>query len=100
MNSENIKTSDHHRLLLNLLNKYNLRQICCFIKLCHILCIKISYKNNKFKTSGITWNSKYELSDEPYSVSGTQDYFEYIIKKHKTMTDNLLTRIYVKIKRK
>ena len=42
MNSENSKTSDPHRLLLNLSNKINLKvrgalsnmpyQICCFIK--------------------------------------------------------------------
>ena len=43
MNSENSKTSDPHRLLLNLLNKTNLKTkyiyiyICCFIKPQHLL---------------------------------------------------------------
>ena len=36
-----------------------------------------------------------ELPDGPYSVSDIQDYFEYIINKHETMTNNLPTRIYV-----
>ena len=28
------------------------------------------------------------LSDKSYSVSDIKDYFEYIIKKHETVTDN------------
>ena len=36
-----------------------------------------------------------ELSDGPYSVSDIQDYFEYIINKHETMTNNPPIRIYV-----
>ena len=34
------------------------------------------------------WNEKFELSNGSYSVSDIQDYFEYIIKKHETVTDN------------
>ena len=30
-----------------------------------------------------------ELPDGSYSVSDIQDYFEYFIKKHETVTDNL-----------
>ena len=44
--------------------------------------IKSSYSNNKFKISAPTWNDKFELPDGLYSVSGIQDYFEYILKKH------------------
>ena len=47
------------------------------ILLCTIL-IKRSYKNNKFKTSAPTWNEKFELTDGLYSVSVTQNYFEYL----------------------
>ena len=47
-----------------------------------------SYKNNKFRISESTWNKKLELTDESYSVSDIQHYFDYIIKKHETMTDN------------
>ena len=42
-----------------------------------------------------TWNEKLELPDGSYSVSDIQDYFEYIIKKHETVTDNPSTTIYV-----
>ena len=31
------------------------------------------------------WNDKFELANRSYSVSVSQDYFEYIIKKLKTM---------------
>ena len=42
-----------------------------------------------------TWNNKFELPDGSYSISDIQDYIEYIIKKHETMTDNPPIRIYV-----
>ena len=45
--------------------------------------IKKSNKNNNFKISAPTWNEKFELPDGLYSVSGIQDYFEYIIKSIK-----------------
>ena len=38
------------------------------------------HKNNKFKISAPTWNSKLELADGSYSISDIQDYFEYILK--------------------
>ena len=52
--------------------------------------MKKSYKNNKFKISATTWNKELpdELPDGSYSVSDIQDYPEYIIKKHETVTDN------------
>ena len=42
---------------------------------------------SKFKTATPTWNEEFELPDASYSVSDIQDYFEYIIKKHDTVTD-------------
>ena len=57
--------------------------------------IKKSYKKNKFKISAPTWNEEFELPDGLYSVSDIQDYFEYIIKEHDTVTDNPSIRIYV-----
>ena len=39
---------------------------------------------------------EFELPDGWYSVWNIQDYFEYIIKKNKTLTDNLPIRIYLK----
>ena len=34
------------------------------------------------------WMKKNELLDGSYSISKIQDYFEYIIKKYETMTDD------------
>ena len=52
-----------------------------------------SYKNNKFKISGLTWNETFDLPNGSYSVSDIQDYFRYIIKKHEEVGDNLPIRI-------
>ena len=49
----------------------------------------------KFKRPALTWNDKSELLDGSYSVSDIPDYFEYIIKKQETVTDNSPIRIYV-----
>ena len=37
-----------------------------------------SYTNNKFKISAPTWNDKFKLPDESYSLSDIQEFFEYI----------------------
>ena len=57
--------------------------------------IKKSYKYNKFKISAPTWNEKFELPDEAYSVSDIKNCFEYIIKKEEKFTDTLPIRICV-----
>ena len=41
---------------------------------------KKSYKNYKFKISAPTWSGEFELLDGSYSISDSQDYFEYISK--------------------
>ena len=70
MNSENSKTFDHHRLLLNLADKINLKKNDKYIAFSNLsiyytwINIKKSYKNNKFKISAPTWNEKYELPDQ------------------------------------
>ena len=56
--------------------------------------IKSAYNNNKFEISASAWNGEFDLPDESYSISDIQDYFEYIIKKHETITDNLPVQIY------
>ena len=74
MNSENSKTSDHHRLSLNLTDKIDLRQKHKYIALSNLSIyytwkkIKQSYKNNKFKISSLTWNEEFELLDGSYSI--------------------------------
>ena len=45
--------------------------------------IRKQYKNNKPKVMAPTQNDQFELADGSYSVSGTQDYIEYIIKNMK-----------------
>ena len=55
----------------------------------------MSYKNNKFKISALTWNEEFELTNGPYSVSDIQDYFKYILKKHEKVTDNPSIMIYL-----
>ena len=60
MNSENSKIFDHHRLLLNLADKINLKKNDKYIAFSNLsiyytwINIKKSYKNNKFKISAPT----------------------------------------------
>ena len=62
MNSENSKTPDPCRLLLNLTDKINLRRSDKYVALFNLSIyytwksMKKSYKNNKFKISTPTWN--------------------------------------------
>ena len=44
------------------------------------------YKNNKFKISTSTWDETFDLPDGSYSIADIQDYFQFIIKKHETIT--------------
>ena len=101
MNSENSKTPDPHRLLLNLTDKIGLRRKDKYVALSNLGIyytwknIKKAYKNNKFKISAPTWNEEFELPDESYSISDIQDYFEYILKKHGEKIVNPSITIYV-----
>ena len=56
--------------------------------------IKSKYNNNKFKSSAPLWNETFDLPDGSYSISGIQDYFAFIIKKHRTLTENPPVQIY------
>ena len=82
MNYKNSKTSDPHRLLLNLTNKTDLIRKDKFIALSNLSIhytqknIKKSYKNNKFKIPAPIWNEEFELPDESYSISDIQNYLE------------------------
>ena len=75
MNSENSKTSDPHRLLLQLTD---LRRKDMYIALSNLSIyytwknIKKSYKNNGFKISASAWNEKLELPDGSYSMPDIQ----------------------------
>ena len=75
INSKNSKTSDPHRLLLNLTDKINLKRSNKYAAISNLSMyytwknIKMSYKNNKFKVSAPTWNKEFELPDGLYSIS-------------------------------
>ena len=57
--------------------------------------IKSEYNNNKFKISAPTWIDTFDLTDGSYSIANIQDYFEFIIKKHETLSENLPVQIYL-----
>ena len=56
--------------------------------------IKSAYNNNKFKISAPTWKDEFYLADGSYSIADIQDYFEFIIRKHETFTENPPIQIY------
>ena len=45
-----------------------------------LLKLYIVIQNNKFKMWALTWNEEFQVPDESYFVSETQDYFEYTLK--------------------
>ena len=104
-NSENSKTSDPHRLLINLTDKIDWRRKDKFIALSNISIyyawknIKKSCKNNRFKISTLIWNNEFELPDGSFSISDIQNCFEYIIKNIKKR-QLILQQKYTQIKQK
>ena len=101
MNSENNRTSEYHVLLLKLSNELDLRRdrkslALSKISICYIWKnVKSSYSNNKSKISAPTWSEEFKLPDGSYSIPDTQDYFEYLLKKHSENVDNPSIKIYV-----
>ena len=53
------------------------------------------YKNNKLKILAPTWNDEFELPNGSCSVSDIQNYIEYIIKKHETLTTISPIHVYI-----
>ena len=99
INLESSKNSESHDLL-KLTNKLDLRIGKKTIALSNLSIyytwknIKSSYNNNKFKICAPTWTDEFELPDGQYSVSDTQDYFEYILKKRGDDIDKPSVQIY------
>ena len=91
MNSENGKTSNPYRQLLNLRDNIYLRKKDKYVALSNLSIyytwknMKKLYKNNKFKISAPTWNEEFEWPDGSYFISDIQDYFEYILKNMKQL---------------
>ena len=100
MNTENSKTNEPHRFKLDLTDKLNLKNSNKNMTLANLSVhytwknIKSEYNNSKFEISAPTWNDTFDLADGSYSISDIQDYFESIIKKHKTLTENSPIQIY------
>ena len=100
MNTENSKTNEPHRFKINLTDKLNLKNPNKNMALANLSIyymwknIKSEYSNNKFKISAPTWNETFDLPDGSYSIADIQDYFEFIIKKHETLTENPSIHIY------
>ena len=107
MNTLNSKANESNRFVYEFIDKLNLKNPNKNIALANLSIyytwknIKSEYNNNKFKISAPTWNDEFNLPNGSYSVSDIQDYFEYIIKKQETITDNPPVQIYVnKIKKR
>ena len=94
MNTENSKANEKHRFKLDLTYKPNLKNPNKNMALANLSFyyaqknINSEQNNNKFKISEPTWTGTFDLADGSYSVSDIQDFFEFIIKKHETLTKN------------
>ena len=100
MNTQNSKTNEPHGFRLSLADRLNLKNPNKNIALGNLSIyytwknIKSAYKSNKFKISPPTWNDFFDLLDNSYSIANIQDYFEIIIKKNETLTENPTVQIY------
>ena len=100
MNTENSKTSEPHRFKLDLTDKRNLKDPNKNMTLSNLSIyytwkkIKSEYNNNKFKILAVTWNDTFDLPDGSYYIADIQDYFQFIIKKFETLTENPPIQIY------
>ena len=100
INTENSKTSEPDRFKLDLTDKRNLKNPNKNMALANLSIYytwkntKSKYNNNKFKISAPTWNDTFDLPDGSYYIVDIQDYFELIIKKHETLTENPPIQIY------
>ena len=100
MNTGNSKRNEPRRFRLDLADKLNLKNPKKNIALVNLSIyytwknIKSEYNNIKFKISASTWSETFDLPDCSYTIDDIHDYFEFIIKKHETLTDNPSIKIY------
>ena len=102
MNTENSMTNESNTFIYQFTDKRNLKtpnnKIIGLVNLSIYYIwknIKSEYNNNKFKISAPTSNDEFDLPDDSYSIFDIQDYFEFIIKKHKTLAENPPIQIYL-----
>ena len=101
INTENSKTNESNKFIYQFTDRLNLitpnNKNIGLVNLSIYYTwknIKSEYNNNKFKISAPTWDDTFDLLDGSYSISDIQDYFEFIIKKHETLTKNTPIQIY------
>ena len=101
MNTENSKTNESNKFIYQFTDKINLKNPNK--KNIGLVNLSIYYtwkniksvnNNHKFKLSAPTWNDEFDLPDRSYSISDIQDYFAFIIKKHKTLGEHSPMQIY------
>ena len=86
MNTENSKTSEPHRIKLDLTDKLNLKNPNKNMVLANLSIyytwknIKSKYNKKKFKISAPTWNDTFDLADGSYSIAYIQDYLNMLSK--------------------
>ena len=78
-----LKSSNKHVALQNLSTYHTWKNI------------RKQYRNNELKIIGPTWNDEFELQESSYYVSDIQNYIEYTIKKHKTLTAIPHINVYI-----
>ena len=57
--------------------------------------IRKQNKNKKLKLIALTWNDEFELSYGSYSVSGIQEYTEFVTKMYETLTAIPPIHVYI-----
>ena len=102
MNAENSKTNEPHKFVLILSQRLDWKGLNKYVAFQNLSIyytwknIKKQYKNNILKIIVPTWNDEFELSDgSDYSVSDIQDYIEFVIKKHETLTTIPPINVYI-----
>ena len=89
INTENSKTNEPHKFVLNLSQRLGLSSSSKHVALWNLSIhytwknIREQYKSNKLKIIAPLWNDEFELSDGSYSVSDSQVHIKYIIKNMK-----------------
>ena len=100
MNTESSKSSEPHRFKLDMTDNLILKNPYKNFALANLSIyytqqyIKSEYSNNEFKISAPSWNDNFDLPDASYSINDIQDYFEFIIKKYETLTEDPPIEIY------
>ena len=98
MNTENSKTSEPNRFKLDLTDKINLKNpnknmaLVLFKYLLHLE--KHQVRIQQQQISAPAWNKTFNLPDGSDFIKDIQDYFEFTIKKHETLTEDPPVKIY------